>query len=831
MNTSTIPIWGKTDQETSNPGKWLPLSTHLTDTAETASLIWNEWIPSNVKARLDDCLGSSNAMPTLMFLASIHDVGKISPLFETQAADAYSGIIREQSENGLVIPELVSTLPRGSRPSEYRHEKIGASALYGWLLRHDVSEKVAATYAQIIAGHHGGCLDYGALKDLGKPSMFKGDSKWGDLREAYLDEAYERYPCVFSETPLTKQTQLVLTGFLVVSDWISSNQDLFPLDPSRETDGYPTRAVASCNLPSPWTPQLEEQDAGKLFSKRFDRPSTMIRPFQKEVVDAAFNMDSPGIMCVEAPMGEGKTEAAFLAAEVLASRFGLGGLYFALPTQATADSVYGRMMTWRSHLPDTPGSTYLSHRHSTGIMKQLGRETEWSWLDGRYRRTMHNMVVGTVDQILLSARKAKYLVLRHLSFVGKVLVIDEVHAYDEYMTVYLERALEWLGSYHVPVILMSATLPNARRVSLLQAYATGAGYSTEQDTNNLLSPWKITVLDSKKTNTRYPKGSSRHTTITTEMTTDEEGIQTAIDIVKAGGCALIIKDTVNRANRTYEKIKATGTPTLLVHSRFTVADRQKLDHTLIEDFGPQQDHRPPMIVVATQVAEQSLDVDFDIIVSDIAPIDLLLQRAGRLFRHDRTSRPVSNAKMLITGANGYPEGIGLVYDPWILDQTTSSLQSHPQWNLPEDIPELVESVYSKAIEGPEGKAFKRKIKAKQAEARRALIPHAYGRSTCLDGWLNNAPTTGSVRDGGPVTEAYLGEKSQENLIQLTESSLGYLDANTFIESMKDHEWAAKNGNITIPTDNLPFTINTTGFTYTYNYSKEYGWQVNKQLNQ
>lgn len=629
---------------------------------------------------------------------------------------------------------------------------------------------------------------------------------------------------------MSEQSQILLTSLLVLSDWLGSNSDLFPLDPTRNTDGLAENAVASCNLPSPWSPLMEPKSIEDMFSERFNRPSHSIRPFQKAVAEQALVMTEPGLLCVEAPMGEGKTEAAFLAAEILAAKFHQGGLYFALPTQATADSVYARMLAWRDNLPEKEGSTYLSHRHSMEIMASLGSGSEWSWLNGKYRPNLKNLVVGTVDQILMMARKAKYLTLRHLAMAGKVVIIDEIHAYDAYMTTYLERALEWLGAYHVPVVLMSATLPSEKRADLLKAYTKGAGWKTSElkQMNEKLSPWRITVIQGSGMQSIYPDGSSRNRTVTVSMQDDDKAFAEAIATAHAGGCVLMIRDTVGRAIKAYQRLKGMGEDVTLVHSRFKVSDRRILDQSLIDDFGPMNQNRPARIVVATQVAEQSLDVDFDLLISDIAPIDLLLQRAGRLFRHERCTRKVHEARLMLTGFDGYPEGIDKVYSPWVLDQTMKVVSEHKQWDLPTDIPVLVEAVYSAVATGETGRRFKKEIKSKQAEAKRTLIPHAHLWNHCLDGWLNNA-MTGSVRDGGPVVEAYLDSRDQANLLQLSESALGYLPVDSFSEYAKAQGWVSEDEDIIIPSNAMPFTIDGGLFTYAYDYSSEYGWTCKKAM--
>ena len=192
-------------------------------------------------------------------------------------------------------------------------------------------------------------------------------------------------------------------------------------------------------------------------------------------------------------MGVGKTEGAFLAAEALAARFGQGGVYFGLPTMATANPMFERTLEWLSGSLGDSASVALAHGKAglndtyTGLLRDNfrgqvydddaghGQPVVNSWLRGRRRAGLADFVVGTIDQGLFAALKAKHVALRHLGLAGKVVVFDEVHAADTYMREYLKRALTWLGAYQTPVILMSATLPPHQRDEYVAAYAWGSG--------------------------------------------------------------------------------------------------------------------------------------------------------------------------------------------------------------------------------------------------------------------------------------------------------------------------------------------------------------------
>lgn len=180
-------------------------------------------------------------------------------------------------------------------------------------------------------------------------------------------------------------------------------------------------------------------------------------------------------------MGIGKTEAALAATEILASRFGYGGMFFGLPTQATANGIFDRIHSWASGTDDIH-SLRLAHG-MTDMNDEYcemfhGRASDISdddndnimvhtWFEGRKQALLSEFVVATVDQFLMASLKQKHVMLRHLGLAGKTVIIDECHAYDRYMYVYLENSLRWMAAYNVPVIILSATLPPDKRAELI----------------------------------------------------------------------------------------------------------------------------------------------------------------------------------------------------------------------------------------------------------------------------------------------------------------------------------------------------------------------------
>lgn len=578
-----------------------------------------------------------------------------------------------------------------------------------------------------------------------------------------------------------------------------------------------TRAWRMLSLPKPWQVGRISETPDELFRDQFDISHAHLRPVQQEAVRLAQTMKSPGLMIIEANMGEGKTEAALLSAEILASRFHCGGIYYALPTQATVNAMFGRVLDWIGHLPAADRcmmtSLFLAHgkrelndeyeelreqwfddnhgldaafseRSSTGFVdgETMGSNAAASlqavvnsWLTGRKRGNLSSFVVGTIDQVLMAGLRCKHVVLRHLALAGKVVILDEIHSNTAYMNVYMETVLSWLGSYGAPVIMLSATLPQSKRKAFLEAYQQGMNAADAVE--NIQSLWMdnndeqhpktrkkltdrmrgkrqlassassatklapvaleedsmleadclrslpnpdlryplISVSDSSGVHDSSPAPSGRTLSIEVSLIDDDD--ETLVSVLKEnlreGGCAVIIRDTVARAQHTYDVLsQRMDADIMLAHSRFLACDRARIDRELIHRYGKNGDtNKRSGIVVATQVVEQSLDVDFDVMVTDIAPIDLILQRAGRLHRHHRGNdeserpEPLRCARMFITGVEKYAEhcppkfarGLEQVYQRYLLMRSLAVLHIAPQMpaviRIPDGIPNLVQTVY------------------------------------------------------------------------------------------------------------------------------------------
>ncbi|MCL2803655.1 MAG: CRISPR-associated helicase Cas3' [Micrococcales bacterium] len=822
---------------------WNPLWRHLRDAAAVAGRLWDEWIPAAVKEQLALAVGGeASARALVAFLAGVHDVGKATPAFAVQVPTLRD----EMAQRGLAMARTDREMTDRQRMP---HGLAGQVVLERWL-----SERFGwdtrtegGRLASAISGHHGiptGVQELNWARRAGeRQQALLGAGLWVSLQHELLDHMAgvtdaNSYLAGKSWRGLAKPPLALLLSLIVVSDWLSSNDDLFPCVPIGDDRPLPQPvqddrkrldiAWASVNLPRPWTASEVHGTADQLLGSRFALPAgTVARPVQVTVVEVARSMDPNGILIVEAPMGEGKTEAAMLAAEILAGRSGAGGVMIALPTQATSDAMFRRLMEWISCQPATadgeavlpdglPGkggrSVFLAHgkawlnpdfrnilRAGSRVL-DVGRDDQArgmtitggayvdSWLSGRRKGVLADFVVGTIDQVLFTALQAKHVALRHLAMARKVVILDEIHGFDAYMNTYLSRAIEWLGAYRVPVVALSATLPVRLRQDLIEAYRRGLDYSRPR--RRQPASWKVeasaletvpapscatepastvaTFLQDGATISLPVMPSSRVRNVRIETARDDAVSGLLAEALALGGCALVVRNTVARAQSTFRDLaKAFGeVEVVLLHSRFLVADRLAREKSLVRCLGRHpadgsRGSRPErLIVVATQVVEQSLDLDFDLLVTDLAPTDLMLQRIGRLHRHDRPldQRPgrLGTPRCVVVGVEDWAaappvvaSGSRTVYGEHLLFRAAAQVLdltgSDNAMRLPDDIAPLVQQAYGEEPLGPEGwqeamtrarlaSEAKQAAKRSAASAFRLAAPGA--ENTGLIGWLD-----------------------------------------------------------------------------------------------
>ncbi|MEG0767075.1 MAG: CRISPR-associated helicase Cas3', partial [Clostridia bacterium] len=442
------------------------------------------------------------------------------------------------------------------------------------------------------------------------------------------------------------------------------------------------------------------------FETLFPRIGTKgMRPLQHAC--AAIACQAPMLTILEAPMGEGKTEAALYLATQLIEAYGLHGLYVALPTAATSNQMHARVGAMLEGLG--MGEARLMHGMAwlldavcdVSQVRSEDAEAIRAWLAPLRRAMLSENAVGTVDQAMLAAMQAKYGVLRLIGLMNKVLIIDEVHAYDAYMSQILEGLLSWCHVLGIPVLLLSATLQSAKKRDFLNAYDAHVPPCL-QDAYPLVTYVQAdgTVVEMDVPNPHMHR--SYRFAVVPHLGDAPFIAEMAASLVAQGGCLCVMLNTIAEAQEVYCALKELAfEEVLLFHARFEADRRNALEREVVALFG-KDGHRPQRaILVCTQVVEQSLDLDFDAMITAIAPMDLLMQRAGRVQRHDGRLRPVafqgSVIYVLTPKEQGKYGGTGAVYAECFLERTRAFLGDGQCVAVPEDMRGCIESVYGKPV--------------------------------------------------------------------------------------------------------------------------------------
>jgi CRISPR-associated endonuclease/helicase Cas3 len=779
------------------------------DTVSIAQELWVRWVSpatcSWLSESFDDDLAAAGSF--FAWLAGCHDIGKASPAFQIQVPWMHEFL----QAAGLEVPEQLAS--RGNAP----HALVTAATIVPILEREsNWSRDAAMSVAVVLGGHHGWFPPAGFTKEpLKHPKLYGPDaSPWDLARQelmalvARVSEAAPRLEA-WRTLDLGRARELTLAGLVVLADWLASNERLFPYLNGPFVTGYGPRAAEQAVRALPtigwqcWEPTVGAETPER-FSTSFGFGPNDI---QHASLGAAAALERPALVLIEAPMGTGKTEAALAAAEVLAARFGCGGIFVGLPTQATSNQMFGRVEDWLRHMG--PGRYVLELAHGKarqvsdyqaisrsgapscvdcdGPVGALVQAEEW--FGGSKRRLLAPFVVGTVDQALIAAAKVRHVGLRQAGLTGKVVIIDEVHAYDAHMSVFLRRALSWLGAARVPVILLSATLPPEARRRLLAAYV-GTG-SCEPIEVGYPSVTTVTAEGTVKS-IRVAPGDTprvarwRRLVEPAEDAGSDSLVDEVVGLVREDGCGLVIRNTVARSQASYVALRDRlgAEKVTLLHARFVAGDRLERERWLARRFGRSGERPACHVVVGTQVLEQSLDLDFDFLVSDLAPIDLVLQRAGRVHRHASTPRPSGLGVPLVVVGGWRDEAVSgcprlpcrslAVYGEHLLLRTAAVLHGLEEVKLPDDIPDLVASVYGDEEIVPLGwraraeaatAEWRTAERDREARAARYAIPEPAMLPSLLElcrldlgdvGDDDDPVVQAAVRDSKPSVEVVLG---------------------------------------------------------------------------
>jgi CRISPR-associated endonuclease/helicase Cas3 len=730
-------LWGK-----SNAGGSVNLLVqHLLDTAAVGELIWDRYLAPVVRSRVDACC-DGRGRTLFSLVCGLHDVGKASPAF--QAKDP--GLGARVRDAGLDWTMTVQ------QQRSWHHTLAGAVVVQRVLRAAGWGPAAVRWVWPLVAGHHGVVPNAYELRPAGRDRM-QGVGAWVTAQDEIVGLVGTALGVDLSRLEPRqiprRAEQLALLGAVIVADWVASDEKHFQgvadlaevsmAGARRRAE----RAWERLGLRGGWDPSRLPVTADPV-KERF---GVATRPGQAALVELAEGIPSPGLLILEAPMGEGKTEAALAAVEVLARRFGADGVFVGMPTQATSDPMFGRVKRWADALqPGLPvGLLHGKRRFNKewhellhgehvrfdgideyGCVDEFGTSTTRAdslapaeWFLGRKRGLLMPLVVGTVDQLLHAATRTRHVMLRHAGLAGRVVVLDEVHAYDVYMAQFLTEALRWLADAGVPVILLSATLPPTMRTDLVRAYVQGA--SLRRDVEVSLPPVDgypaALAVTASEAQVRCAAPWRMPVSVRVEVLDEQQGrtgaqvTEVLSEALRDGGCALVVHNTVRRAQQTYLAVREVfGDDAVLLHARLAMGERVDRAERVLRQLGPpgkSGSSRPRrLVVVATQLAEQSFDVDADLLITDLAPVDLLLQRLGRLHRHERSGSrpaPVASPRVVVTGLARtqheppwLPPGSRSIYGDHLLLRTAAMVMDAQagNWTIPHDVPGLVATAYS-----------------------------------------------------------------------------------------------------------------------------------------
>lgn len=724
LSPAARALWAKSDRDGGDP---VALVDHCR-AAGIAARILLEGPLAPACGVLADALAltADEARRLATVLVALHDLGKATPDFQKLWALGAEKVV----EAGLPLAPPGLFQPHGF---------VSAREIADLLQHCGVRRPCAIRLGRAVGAHHGTfpCANLPVADDGDDPSAL-----WARARAELVRAVQEEFSPSGIPVPgrVGDAAVAVLAGLTTFADWLASDRDVLGTLAGGELDvDAARRAVSTVPLDAVAMPP------SRGFREMFGFPPRGAQVVVNQEIIAAVEAGEPSLVVIEDATGAGKTEAAFQIIHA-GLRAGLRGAYVALPTKATANQAHRRLRDFLA--TNVPGMIQEHLLHSSAFMTAdyqalrigrpalsprgisagddgadgpadavMGAVQASAWFCRPKRGLLSSFAVGTVDQAMLGVLGAKFATLRLLGLTAKTLVLDEVHAYDQYMLAVIERLVAWAGACGCNVVLLSATLPADMKRRLVAAFAPDAELS---DGDAVAYP-SVTYASRAGATRAFPVAAAARSrrSVRIERVRMVDAIDpgsSCVDLiqraVEAGANVAVVLNTVRRAQDAYVRFaERLGSDRVdLLHSRFRAMDRETRERRVLRAFGPSGERPTGHVVVATQVIEQSLDVDFDLLVTDLAPVDLLLQRMGRLQRHDRRgSRPPGydedTCRLVLLdppSPSGVPEpdpGSARVYDGHVLLRTTLALRGVDAIRVPDDVRPLVEAVYGFAEPG------------------------------------------------------------------------------------------------------------------------------------
>ena len=695
-------FWAKTTQE-GYPG--LSVYDHMINVG---------WVASFIAEFFPEILEHFNLRSTEVgAFAALHDLGKISPGFQRKCE-------KWLEENDL------TRIDRNfcwDAAMESNHGKVSHAAIQTFLVENGIDRKSAKYLSTILGAHHGRLAppnDRGYRPNKAITEM-NTHIVWDNARKENAERIWRDFAVCRTSFDFDDQSPALwwLAGVTSVADWIGSDERFF--SPNRRTSDVDVKSQARNALEVIGFRQVEFIRNLSFYDLFHDAKNPEIKWVPNEMqVKTLSVVSGPGVYVIEAPMGMGKTEAALWAAYQLLVSGKANGVYFALPIQATSNRMHIRMNDFVQRITDASNTSRLIHG-SSWLMDQrdtirpvatnLGSvsddaRTGRDWFASAKRALLAPFGVGTIDQALLGVVAAKHFFVRHFALAGKVVILDEVHSYDLYTGTLIDKLIITLEALGCTVIVLSATLTGLRRRQIVthpddveDGVTLPYPLITGRRAGIPLKPLAASPPDSR--------------TVKVDFIAAENAAEKAITLARNGGAVLWICNTVGAAQKQYQRFMELSQNEFLIgllHSRFPFWRREELENEWMERLGKNGITRCGSILVSTQIVEQSVDLDADLIISELAPTDMLLQRLGRLWRHERGHRPVDTAQLCIIEEtqsieelrNMEPKAIMKalgnkvkVYAPYILLRSLEVWKAmQPAVLIPLQIRQLIETTYA-----------------------------------------------------------------------------------------------------------------------------------------
>ncbi|MEP6494626.1 MAG: CRISPR-associated helicase Cas3' [bacterium] len=685
---SAIPDYlafrGKAQPDADSTLGWHPAAYHCLDVAACVDALFDARPGTLARAAALFRLPQADARRLVRTMVCLHDIGKFSESFFGQAEVLWPSCLGDFDDGHVRKPHTAAGYALWC--SRLR-DTLGHRLLRGDA--HDLQPLVLAVF-----GHHGGPLA-GALVDA---RTFFASKASVAAAELFATEAVQLLcdgpviaPPAWEATAI--RASWWLAGAVSIADWLGSNQRWFPYhSPTLGLEAYwdyarkqAALAVSEAGLASPPPASL------KTFAELI-HPTLRPSPLQDWAMHVPLSGDGE-LFVVEDVTGAGKTEAAHILVHRLMAGRAASGAYWAMPTQATANAMYERQHKLIAGLFENTGrsvSLVLSHGQARlhdkfrasvlddCVSQSLAAASSGDELDGNAPSTiacaafladdrraslLADVGAGTIDQALLGILPSRFNTVRLFGLAEKVLILDEVHAYDRYMQEEIKTLLQFHAALGGSAIILSATLPNEFRRSLIEAWRSGSRGSgtrtqdvsedSSESRDGVEAPYPLaTVVDGQDAMTETPLEAapwSRRSVPVCLVHDENNLVHQIVAAAHRGEAVAWIRNTVDSCLEAAAELRAWDIEPMVFHARFAQCDRQAREQEVIAAFGPASEGTTrARVLVATQVIEQSLDLDFDMLISDLAPVDLIIQRAGRLWRHSRTGRRPPGSRCELT---------------------------------------------------------------------------------------------------------------------------------------------------------------------------------------